>query len=95
MKHDGLNHAGHLWGFPAPNGSPGARAPCHRRRDGHGDRNTAARRNPSNRMPGRLYRCLQKRELFGRLAAAGAVQRAALILWTWKKAFRRHHSHKW
>jgi len=77
VKNDRLNHAGYLWAFAAPNGSPGAKTHCRRRRDEHGDWNAAARRNLFNRMLGQLYHCLQKRELFdertafpGELAAA-------------------------
>ncbi|MGW6009173.1 IS110 family transposase [Streptomyces sp. NPDC055210] len=64
VKNDRLNHAGYLWAFAAPNGSPGAKAHYRRRRDEHGDWNAAARRNLFNRMLGQLYHCLQKRELF-------------------------------
>ncbi|GAA3838357.1 IS110 family transposase [Streptomyces coacervatus] len=64
VKNDRLNHAGYLWAFAAPNGSPGAKAHYRRRRDEHGDWNAAARRNLFNRMLGQLYHCLQKHELF-------------------------------
>jgi transposase len=64
VKNDRLNHAGYLWAFAAPNGSPGAKAHYRRRRDEHGDWNAAARRNLFNRMLGQLYHRLQKRELF-------------------------------
>lgn len=64
MKNDRLNHAGYLWAFAAPNGSPGAKAHYRRRRDEHGDWNAAARRNLFNRVIGQIYHCLQKRELF-------------------------------
>ncbi|MFD8726359.1 IS110 family transposase, partial [Streptomyces sp. NPDC059629] len=64
VKNDRLNHAGYLWAFAAPNGSPGAKAHYRRRRDEHGDWNAAARRNLFNRLLGQLYHCLQKRELF-------------------------------
>jgi hypothetical protein len=53
-----LNHAGYLWAFAAPNGSPGAKAHYRRRRDEHGDWHAAALRNLFNRMPGQLYHCL-------------------------------------
>ncbi|MFJ9567833.1 IS110 family transposase [Streptomyces fuscichromogenes] len=64
VKNDRLNHAGYLWAFAAPNGSPGAKAHYRRRRDEHGDWNAAARRNLFNRMLGQLYHCLQKHESF-------------------------------
>jgi transposase len=64
VKNDRLNHAGHLWAFAAPNGSPGAKAHYRRRRDEHGDWHAAALRNLFNRMLGQLYHCLQRRELF-------------------------------
>ncbi|MFD4977880.1 IS110 family transposase [Streptomyces sp. NPDC058424] len=64
VKNDRLNHAGYLWAFAAPNGSPGAKAHYRRRRDEHGDWHAAALRNLFNRMLGQLYHCLQRRELF-------------------------------
>lgn len=64
VKNDRLNHAGYLWAFAAPNGSPGAKAHYRRRRDEHGDRRAAALRNLFNRMLGQLYHCRQRRELF-------------------------------
>ncbi|MGV9351606.1 IS110 family transposase [Streptomyces spiralis] len=64
VKNDRLNHAGYLWAFAAPNGSPGAKAHYRRRRDEHGDWHAAALRNLFNRMLGQLYHCLQEHELF-------------------------------
>ena len=64
VKNDRLNHAGYLWAFAAPNGSPGAKAHYRRRRDEHGDWHAAALRNLFNRMLGQLYHCLQRRKLF-------------------------------
>ncbi|RKE05033.1 IS110 family transposase [Streptomyces sp. TLI_171] len=64
VKNDRLNHAGYLWAFSAPNGSPGARAHYRRRRDEHGDWHAAALRNLFNRMIGQLYHCLQQNKLF-------------------------------
>lgn len=69
VKNDRLNHAGYLWAFAAPNGSPGAKAHYRRRRDEHGDWNAAARRNLFNRLLGQLYHCLQKHELFDECTA--------------------------
>ena len=60
MKNDRLNHAGYLWAFAAPNGSPGAKAHYRRRRDIHGDWHAAALRNLFNGMIGQLHRCLQE-----------------------------------
>lgn len=64
VKNDRLNHAGYLWAFAAPNGSPGAKAHYRRRRDEHGDWHAAALRNLFNRLLGQLYHCLQEHELF-------------------------------
>jgi transposase len=64
VKNDRLNHAGNLWAFAAPNGSPGAKAHYRRRRDEHGDWHAAALRNLFNRMLGQLYRCLQDHKMF-------------------------------
>jgi hypothetical protein len=68
VKNDRLNHAGYLWAFAAPNGSPGAKAHYRRRRDEHGAWDAAAR-NLFNRMLGQLYHCLQHRTLFDELTA--------------------------
>ncbi|MGW1365229.1 IS110 family transposase [Streptomyces chartreusis] len=64
VKNDRLNHAGYLWAFAAPNGSPGAKSHYRRRRDEHGDWHAAALRHLFNRMLGQLYRCLREHELF-------------------------------
>ncbi|MFI8995463.1 IS110 family transposase [Streptomyces sp. NPDC053542] len=64
VKNDRLNHAGYLWAFAAPNGSPGAKAHYRRRRDEHGDWHAAARRNLFNRLLGQLFHCLAEREPF-------------------------------
>ncbi|MDQ0945859.1 hypothetical protein QFZ67_007564 [Streptomyces sp. V1I1] len=58
-RSSGINHAGYLWAFARPNGSPGARAHYRRRRDQHGGWHAAALRNLFNRMLGQLYHCLQ------------------------------------
>ncbi|WP_327350391.1 IS110 family transposase [Streptomyces sp. NBC_01304] len=63
IKNDRLNHAGYLWAFAAPNGSPGAKAHYRRRRD-HGDWHASALRNLFNRLLGQLFHCLQKHEPF-------------------------------
>ncbi|MFE2967043.1 IS110 family transposase [Streptomyces sp. NPDC059340] len=77
VKNDRLNHAGYLWAFSAPNGSPGAKAHYRRRRDEHGDWHASACRNLFNRMIGQLYHCLQKHELFDEQAAFPASLAAA------------------
>ncbi|WP_189177679.1 IS110 family transposase [Streptomyces lasiicapitis] len=64
IKNDRLNHAGYLWAFAAPNGSPGAKAHYRRRRDAHGDWHAAALRNLFNRLLGQLYHCIQHHQLF-------------------------------
>ncbi|MFC9915121.1 IS110 family transposase [Streptomyces sp. NPDC059862] len=64
VKNDRLNHAGYLWAFSAPNGSPGAKAHYRRRRDQHGDWHAAALRNLFNRLIGQLYHCLQHGHLY-------------------------------
>ncbi|WP_229697755.1 IS110 family transposase, partial [Streptomyces lasiicapitis] len=64
IKNDRLNHAGYLWAFAAPNGSPGAKAHYRRRRDEHGDWHAAALRNLFNRLLGQLHHCLQHHKLF-------------------------------
>ncbi|MET8965899.1 IS110 family transposase [Streptomyces sp. NPDC004074] len=69
VKNDRLNHAGYLWAFAAPNGSPGAKAHYRRRRDVHGDWHAAALRNLFNWMLGQLYRCLQEHTPFDELVA--------------------------
>ena len=69
VKNDRLNHAGYLWAFAAPNGSPGAKAHYRRRRDVQGDWHAAALRNLFNRMLGQLYCCLQEHTLFDELIA--------------------------
>ncbi|MCX4583812.1 IS110 family transposase [Streptomyces sp. NBC_01481] len=69
IKNDRLNHAGYLWAFAAPNGSPGAKAHYRRRRDEHGDWHASALRNLFNRMLGQLYHCLQGHELFDEMTA--------------------------
>lgn len=84
MKNDRLDHAGYLWVFAAPNGSPGAKAHYRRRRDVHGDGHAAALRTLVNRMLGQLYRRLQEHTLFdelGRLSgpSAGGREGRSLI----------------
>ncbi|MFF8861708.1 IS110 family transposase [Streptomyces sp. NPDC015139] len=77
VKNDRLNHAGYLWAFAAPNGSPGAKSHYRRRRDKHGDWHAAALRHLFNRMLGQLYRCLRERELFDEGTAFPAPMTAA------------------
>ncbi|MWA08204.1 IS110 family transposase [Streptomyces sp. BA2] len=69
IKNDRLNHAGYLWAFSAPNGSPGAKAHYRRRRDEHGDWHASALRNLFNRLLGQLYHCLKNHELFDEVTA--------------------------
>jgi len=68
VKNDRLNHAGYLWTFASLRASAGANAHYRRRRE-HGDWHAAAQRNLFNRMIGRLYHCLQRRELFDEQSA--------------------------
>ncbi|WP_327596752.1 IS110 family transposase [Streptomyces chartreusis] len=77
VKNDRLNHAGYLWAFAAPNGSPGAKSHYRRRRDEHGDWHAAALRHLFNRMLGQLYRCLREYELFEERTAFPAPLAAA------------------
>ncbi|WP_406300097.1 IS110 family transposase [Embleya sp. NBC_00888] len=63
VKNDRLNHAGYLWSFAALNASEGANAHYRARRE-RGDWHAAGLRHLFNRMIGRLFHCLQRREVF-------------------------------
>lgn len=86
IKNDRLNHAGYLWAFAAPNGSPGAKAHYRRRRDERGDWHAAALRDLFNRLLGQLYHCLQHHKLFDEPTAFPAPLTAAAWSMTWRPA---------